>query len=184
MSTKIRLTLIILGLLLNADTYAATKLVLTPPPVAPETCQVSDIMFSPNGGITNAIVDRINKAEKEILVSAYRLTSQPIIAALNSAADKPNLLVTVVVDGSETALYLNTLSTKIMVYKDSVHAIHHDKIILFDNTTVETGSFNYTGAAEKSNAENAVFMTCPNKVAQYRADWAKHLVHSVLYKKI
>jgi phosphatidylserine/phosphatidylglycerophosphate/cardiolipin synthase-like enzyme len=41
---------------------------------------------------------------------------------------------------------------------DYRYAIMHDKFIVVDGVTVETGSFNLTSAAEKPNAENVIML--------------------------
>ncbi|WP_324170337.1 phospholipase D-like domain-containing protein [Klebsiella pneumoniae] len=38
------------------------------------------------------------------------------------------------------------------------YKIHHDKVIIIDQNTVETGSFNFTKAAEYTNSENALVL--------------------------
>jgi phosphatidylserine/phosphatidylglycerophosphate/cardiolipin synthase-like enzyme len=37
---------------------------------------------------------------------------------------------------------------------DTQHAITHNKVMIIDGETVNTGSFNFTRAAEENNAEN------------------------------
>jgi hypothetical protein len=44
------------------------------------------------------------------------------------------------------------------VWIDSKHAIAHNKVMIIDGANVITGSFNFTKAAEKSNAENLVII--------------------------
>jgi phosphatidylserine/phosphatidylglycerophosphate/cardiolipin synthase-like enzyme len=45
----------------------------------------------------------------------------------------------------------------------------HDKFIVIDGETVELGSFNYTAAAEKRNAENVLVLHDPGGGAPVRA---------------
>ncbi|WP_077269719.1 phospholipase D-like domain-containing protein [Citrobacter farmeri] len=49
---------------------------------------------------------------------------------------------------------------------DSDFPIQHDKVIIVDNVTVETGSFNFTKAAETKNSENAVVIWNMPKLAE------------------
>ncbi|MDU8476063.1 phospholipase D-like domain-containing protein, partial [Pseudomonas syringae pv. actinidiae] len=52
------------------------------------------------------------------------------------------------------------------------YPIHHDKFIVVDGKAVETGSFNYTAAAAKSNSENAlVVWNDPDLAEQYLSHW-------------
>lgn len=51
--------------------------------------------------------------------------------------------------------------------RDSVH----DKVTCVDNKHVQSGSFNYSGAAEKKNSENVLFIW---KNPQLAATYLKH----------
>lgn len=54
----------------------------------------------------------------------------------------------------------------------SRYAIHHDKYIVVDGRHTETGSFNYSQAAAKSNSENVlVVWNNPKVTASYLAHW-------------
>ncbi|RYH63592.1 MAG: hypothetical protein EON54_07830 [Alcaligenaceae bacterium] len=54
----------------------------------------------------------------------------------------------------------------------SAYAIHHDKYIVVDGKHTETGSFNYSQAAAKSNSENVLVVWDNAKVASaYLAHW-------------
>jgi phosphatidylserine/phosphatidylglycerophosphate/cardiolipin synthase-like enzyme len=46
----------------------------------------------------------------------------------------------------------------VQVRVDYRYAIMHDKFIEVDGETLETGSFNFTSAAEKKNAENVLVL--------------------------
>ena len=51
---------------------------------------------------------------------------------------------------------------------DDKHAIAHNKVMVIDSTTVITGSFNFTKAAEERNAENLlVIKEAPELVQAY-----------------
>ena len=57
---------------------------------------------------------------------------------------------------------------------NSNYAIMHDKYIIIDDKTVETGSFNYTASAEKRNAENVlVVKDDPALAKRYLENWRK-----------
>ncbi|WP_322746210.1 phospholipase D-like domain-containing protein [Rouxiella badensis] len=61
----------------------------------------------------------------------------------------------------------------VAVRTTDAYKIHHDKILIADGNTVETGSFNYTKAAEESNSENAVVLQDMPGVADiYLKHWA------------
>jgi phosphatidylserine/phosphatidylglycerophosphate/cardiolipin synthase-like enzyme len=65
---------------------------------------------------------------------------------------------------------------------DDHHAIAHNKIIIIDNTTVITGSFNFTKAAEERNAENLlVLKDAPELVKLYTENFNVHVMHAHPY---
>ncbi len=71
----------------------------------------------------------------------------------------------------------------ILVRIDSMHPIHHNKYIVVDDKSVETGSFNYSKAAAHSNAENAMLISDDAKLAsQYTENWRLHWGHSEAWK--
>ena len=62
----------------------------------------------------------------------------------------------------------------IPIHFNSHYAIMHDKYLVIDDKTVETGSFNYTASAEKRNAENVlVVKDDPALAKQYLENWEK-----------
>jgi len=65
---------------------------------------------------------------------------------------------------------------------DARHAIAHNKIMILDRDTVITGSFNFTKAAEESNAENVLIIRSVDLADLYRRNWEKHRAHSEEYR--
>ncbi len=48
----------------------------------------------------------------------------------------------------------------------------HDKVIITDGANVETGSYNFSSAANKSNSENAILIQdVPELAQQYFQHW-------------
>ena len=64
---------------------------------------------------------------------------------------------------------------------DAKHAIAHNKIIVIDGATVITGSFNFSKAAEESNAENLLVIRDKGLADKYTANWQAHAQHSEPY---
>jgi phosphatidylserine/phosphatidylglycerophosphate/cardiolipin synthase-like enzyme len=121
----------------------------------------AQVYFSPNGGGTEAIVKEIDGAKTEVLVQAYSFTSVPIAKALLNA-HKRGVKIEAILDKSQrkekytSATFL--ANSGIPTYIDDKHAIAHNKIMIVDRTTVITGSFNFTKAAEEKNAENLLII--------------------------
>jgi phosphatidylserine/phosphatidylglycerophosphate/cardiolipin synthase-like enzyme len=141
-----------------------------------------DVFFSPNGGCTAAVVRELSMAKTRVLVQAYSFTSKPIADALIEAHQR-GVKVSVILDDSQ----INALGSKasaliqagIEVKFDKAHAIAHNKVMIIDEGTILTGSFNFTAAAEKSNSENLLVIKNRVLAQEYVANWHKHYEHSV-----
>jgi phosphatidylserine/phosphatidylglycerophosphate/cardiolipin synthase-like enzyme len=144
----------------------------------------TQICFSPNGGCTETIVNQIEAAKSEILVQAYSFTSAPIAKALISA-HKRGVKVEAILDKSQkserytSATFLKNAG--VPTYIDDKHAIAHNKIMIIDQETVITGSFNFTKAAEEKNAENVLVIRSKELAKIYMENWNKHKEHSTMY---
>jgi phosphatidylserine/phosphatidylglycerophosphate/cardiolipin synthase-like enzyme len=119
----------------------------------PLAAEVIQVFFSPNGGATEAVVRELGNAKIEILVQAYSFTSAPIAKALVNA-HKRGVKVTVILDKSQRSKKYSSTDfvahAGIPTYIDDQHAIAHNKIMIIDQATIITGSFNFTKAAEFS----------------------------------
>jgi phosphatidylserine/phosphatidylglycerophosphate/cardiolipin synthase-like enzyme len=147
-------------------------LLLLPPPCFSLPVEVA---FSPNRGATELVVKTIGEAKSSIRVAAYSFTSKPISMALLDAR-KRGIDVRVVVDKSQaTARYTAATflaNQGVPMRVDYRYAIMHDKFIIVDGETVETGSFNFTAGAEHKNAENVIILHGdPAVAAKYAAEW-------------
>ena len=146
---------------------------------------VQKVCFSPNGGCTTAIIEKIDNAKSEILIQAYSFTSAQIAKAL-IAAHKRGVKIETILDKSNvkrnysSATFLSNNS--IPVFIDAIHAIAHNKIIIIDRETVISGSFNFTKAAEEKNAENLLILKSKELAKTYIHNWIKHREHSEMYK--
>lgn len=146
----------------------------------------AQILFSPKGGCTQKIIDELNGAKKSIRVQAYSFTSAPIAKAILDANHR-GLDVEVILDKSQAtqqyseADFFRNQGVDVLI--DPQHAIAHNKVIIIDDVTVITGSFNFTKAAEESNAENLIVFKDDRDVArQYSANYQKHREHSRAYE--
>jgi phosphatidylserine/phosphatidylglycerophosphate/cardiolipin synthase-like enzyme len=145
----------------------------------------TQVFFSPGGGATRAVVKAVGRAREEILVQAYVFTSAPIATALVAAGQR-GVRVEAVLDKSQAgrkytgATFL--LNGGVPVYIDAEHAIAHNKVMVIDRKRVVTGSFNFTTAAEKRNAENLLIVKDRRLAALYLRNWEAHRAHSTPYQ--
>ena len=146
-----------------------------------------EVFFSPNGGATEALVSEIAQADQEILVQAYSFTSKPIAKALLDAKKRGISIIAVLDKSQRTERYTAAtflLNAGIPVLIDDKHSIAHNKIIIIDRSTLITGSFNFTRAAEEKNAENLLIIKGNQKlVDQYFLNFEAHKRHSEPYAR-
>lgn len=119
--------------------------------------------FSPEGSALQLVLNTIDTAQKSIRLMGYSFTSPEVSRSLIQAKQR-GVDVKVVLDwkannakGSAGAAAMNLLvNAGIPVRTVSQFKIMHDKVIITDGRNVETGSFNFSRAAARSNSENAL----------------------------
>jgi phosphatidylserine/phosphatidylglycerophosphate/cardiolipin synthase-like enzyme len=144
----------------------------------------AQVYFSPDGGCTNAILKAISHGRSEILIQAYSFLSPSIAQAL-IVAHRRGVKVGLILDKSERQEGLTPpaemANAGIAVYLDGVHAIANNRIIIIDNKTIITGSFNFNKASEEMNAENLLILQSEALAKIYRDNWLKHRQHSISF---
>ncbi len=65
---------------------------------------------------------------------------------------------------------------------DSAHSIAHNKLMVIDDATVITGSFNFTKAAQEHNSENLLVIRDAGVASKYADNWREHAGHSEPYR--
>jgi phosphatidylserine/phosphatidylglycerophosphate/cardiolipin synthase-like enzyme len=156
--------------------------------VALETPKVPEVtlqvVFSPNGGCTEAVVDALGQAKTDVKVQAYSITSVQIEKALVDA-HKRGVRVEVILDKSQrTGKYSSAdffAHAGIRTRIDAQHKIAHNNIMVIDAGVVITGSFNFTEGAEHDNAENLLVIRSRELAARYTENWDTHALHSEPY---
>jgi phosphatidylserine/phosphatidylglycerophosphate/cardiolipin synthase-like enzyme len=148
-----------------------------------------EVAFSPNGGCTAATVRFIGEARQSIRMAAYGLTSNPIGKALVEAK-KRGVDVRVVVDRehngkrdkpNSVASFL--AANGIPVRVDTAVRIQHNKVIIVDGQSVQNGSFNFTSAAQTSNAENiTIHRGFPELAKTFADNWDHLWAESAYYR--
>lgn len=185
MTLRPRQAALVGAVLFTAGTTVGLKfgdtLPLGPSAGVPKSVQV---YFSPRGGCTDAIVRELDRAKRSVLVQAYSFTSAPIARSLVNASRRGVEVQVILDDSNRTEKYSSAdfvAHAKIATFIDAQHAIAHNKLIIIDGQTVITGSFNFSKAAEMSNAENLLVIRDAVIAARYLEDWKAHKAHSEPY---
>lgn len=140
-----------------------------------------EVGFSPEGTAEALVLKIIKSAKQSIRLAGYSFTSPAIVYALLEAKRR-GVDVAVVVDhknnigqdvsGKAKAALNLLVNAGIRTRTIARYAIHHDKFIVVDGSHVETGSFNYSAAAAKSNSENVIVVwSNPQLAKDYLSHW-------------
>ena len=130
------------------------------------------------------ILDEIDKATTSIHMQVYSFTSKPIADALIRAKERGVTVVVIADKSQRKEKYTKIHHLKragIMVYIDTKPAISHSKIITIDRTSVLTGSYNFSNAAENRNAENVILLVSPELAHMYEENFASRLAVSDIF---
>lgn len=134
-------------------------------PVAVPAAGQLEVGFSPDAGAERLVLKVIGSAQRDIRILAYTFTSAPVTAALIEARHR-GVDVALVVDhkanlvddrsGKAQRALAALANAGCRIRTISVYPIHHDKTIIVDARTVETGSFNFSTSAAIRNSENVL----------------------------
>ena len=157
----------------------------TPAPAASESGVA--VYFSPNGGCAEAVIAEIDAAKTSVSIAAYTFT-QPEIAKSVKAAHERGVAVAVCLDATQatarysSATYLDNAGVKVWI--DAAGGLQHNKYIIIDGSTIITGSYNFTQAAEDRNAENLLVIRDRPKIARaYAENFAALVKRSRAYQR-
>ncbi|OIQ79576.1 phospholipase D precursor [mine drainage metagenome] len=176
----LRRALIVMALFAS---LSAAALARAPQPLPAAQGTTVSSAFSPSAGALQLVLQAIGQARSSIRVAAYSFTSSDVAQALVQAK-KRGLDVAVLLDWKsnfdEDARYARHAigilhNAGIAVRSIDAYPIFHDKYMVIDRRTVQTGSFNYTYSAAHRNAENVlVVWNTPDLAARYLADWQRN----------
>jgi len=132
--------------------------------------------FTPGQALA-LVLDTIRGARSSIFVAAYGFTSRPVAVALRDAA-RAGVKVVVIVDAGEATKEYSAArflaNERVPVRLNARYALQHNKFMVVDGATVQTGSFNYTASAATRNAENVLVLRhAPAIAAQYTTEWQR-----------
>ena len=131
------------------------------------------VCFSPEGQCAEKIVTAIDNARQQILVQAYSFNHRAIIRALVNARQRGvEVKILLDKDALNHRALLSYLKRKhLWLAIDSTPTIAHNKVMIIDQQIVITGSFNFTLAADKDNAENVLIIDDRMLAQKYLKNW-------------
>jgi phosphatidylserine/phosphatidylglycerophosphate/cardiolipin synthase-like enzyme len=149
---------------------------------APAPGATIEALFTPGDAIDARLAALIEGARAEVLVSAFSFTSRPLARAL-LAAHRRGVRVEIVADRAQTlelpgSVVPGLARDGVAVWLDGNYAAAHNKVLVVDadgaDAAIATGSYNYTSAAQRRNAENVLIVRHDSSLAaRYRANFAR-----------
>lgn len=137
-----------------------------------------ELAFTPGDAIDAKIAAAIDAAQREVLVLAFSFTQSRIARAL-AAAHARGVIVEIVADRGQTLELPQSAVPPLAregvpVWLDGNYGNAHNKVVVIDaglpRATTITGSYNFTVAAQRKNAENvAIFRDNPDVAHAYRS---------------
>ena len=142
------------------------------------------VCFSPEENCTAFAVDAIDRAETQILVNAYGLTTSSRTVEALIRAKQRGVEVKLIADRTtpcERNSGVGPLARAgIPIWIDHTARIAHSKSMVIDGKVTLTGSMNWTGGAAL-NSENLNLVASPSIAAAYAGHWHQRLALSSPY---
>jgi phosphatidylserine/phosphatidylglycerophosphate/cardiolipin synthase-like enzyme len=158
------------------DRFGNKKQPSTPNPRVVLGSTTIENYFSPEDGIRQHIIEKLNAATKSIRFQAFSFTSDEIkdamIAKRNAGLTVQGVFETRNAGGIGSE-YEPLKSGGVDVLEDGNCYTMHSKTIIIDDHIVITGSYNFTARAEDVNDENIVIIDDAAIAQQYIAEFER-----------
>jgi len=135
-----------------------------------------EVYFSPEDGVAKYVLQRLGAAKRSIHFMSFSYTASVIADAMVAQA-QAGLPVHGVFEsqnaGGTGSVFGRLRQGGVDVLQDGNCYILHHKVIVIDERTVITGSYNFTNSAERDNDENLVIVDDPTLARAYLDEFAR-----------
>ena len=176
--------LAVLAILIMGAAHVAVELYKDFYPVLPAPKEMQ-VCFTPGKGCQSLIIRQINTALKTIHIQAFSFTDPDIGAALIKAKNRGVLIRAILDQSNKTnkkSLASLLIRNHVAVRIDAPAGIAHNKVMIIDEHTVITGSYNFSTGAYLRNAENLIVLNDPVIATSYLNNWVERWKKSVRLK--
>ncbi len=121
-----------------------------------------EVMFSPSDGVQKRLLEELAKAKHSVRMMAFSFTAPEVAKELTSLA-KRGVSVRCLFDNGQAHgeysqnKFLGRNGVAVRLAPNRSGKMHH-KVIIIDDETVITGSYNFSRNAERSNDENILII--------------------------
>jgi hypothetical protein len=161
----------------EADRFGPGSPANTPHPRFQEQGVQLEVYFSPDDGVASEITRLIRGAKQDISFLAFSFTSDEIANAMLESLDR-GVIVKGVFDASQYGQNTGTEYDRLKeagaeVRLDGNPGSMHHKVIILDDSTVITGSYNFSRNAEERNDENTLVIHSPEMARLYLEEFER-----------
>jgi phosphatidylserine/phosphatidylglycerophosphate/cardiolipin synthase-like enzyme len=136
-----------------------------------------EVYFSPDDGVEAQLIDLIEAANQSIYFMAFSFTSDPLAEAILERAQKGVTIAGVMeesqVESNTGSDYDRFRQAGLDVRLDGNPRNMHHKVIILDEDTVVTGSYNFSASAENVNDENVLVFHDPRIANQFMTEFER-----------
>lgn len=148
----------------------------TPCPTVTVGNTTIECYFAPEDRAAAEIIEEVDRAAQSIDVMAFSFTSRELAKAMAGRV-RQGVAVRALFEkqqaGSKYSQDDYLAGQGARVYLDTNQNNMHNKVIVVDAETVITGSYNFSGNAEKNNDENVLILHDPDIAARYTAEFER-----------
>lgn len=141
-----------------------------------------EVCFSPGEFCDVKLIKFIDSAKKSLDIAIYDITLDELTHHILVQSKK--IPVRVVVDKRQAkgphSLVKTLRKGGVNIRYGLQRGIMHNKFTIVDNQSVETGSYNYTNNATRSNNENQIYLWNPSVVERYKRRFDEIWKESIL----
>jgi phosphatidylserine/phosphatidylglycerophosphate/cardiolipin synthase-like enzyme len=138
------------------------------------------VLFAPEDANPRQLIELIGNATRSLRFMAISLDHPGWAAAVQARAtagmDVKGIVETLGV-GSETSVWSELACAGVPVRQDGNRGILHHQVVVIDNKTVITGSFDFTANTDRSNAGNVIVLTnraiASSYLQEFERRWAE-----------
>lgn len=149
----------------------------TPHPVVKIGDVEIETLFAAEDEVNARLADLVSRAEKSVKFLAFSFTDDTLGDAMIAKAAEGKIVEGVFEKIGGTTKYSEYGKMKVAgldVHLDGNPTFMHEKVILIDDSTVVTGSFNFSSGADGDNDENLLIIrNAPELVKKYLADYER-----------
>jgi phosphatidylserine/phosphatidylglycerophosphate/cardiolipin synthase-like enzyme len=128
--------------------------------------------FSPDDEVMQKLVAEVGKAKKSVRFIAFTYTHADLSGAMIAAFQRGVVVEGVIENrGASQGAMPRLFCAKVPVRTDGNKYTMHHKVIIIDDETVVTGSYNFTKSADDSNDDNVIIIRSASLAAVFKAEF-------------